>query len=649
MRCYKQIAAKLPSQRNMRIASCNSVHVSVASWNVLADSYAYNHQPSKDSSDTVIPIPTYIEWDFRKQKIAESISSCGADILCLQEVDHFADFYEPLLGKLGYKSVYLQRMKRKDGCLIAYNDEKYELHGVDEVQFDDLADYMDSESARSNMKRSNVALIAVMSSRKKPSMKFISSTAHMYWNPRRPEVKSLQTQYLVSRINSLIATAGLSTATPVFMAGDFNSVPFSEPYQLLVNGFDNLLLQKGKIGLQNVNGALYGPKTKFLCDRNLGRLCRWMRVLGIDTALIPDVSGHENPLITTDRTTSKINKKHKQTYDHIFNRARDENRVILTTSKTMRERSMCPPSFFVSTKNLEASLIEVCKEYGVALNQDNFLTVCGKCGGEIEACSHLDPRVSQNSAIPPLDREVFVCKDCSQPYWWNERENSSPARAMKMADKLFTAVTRHQMLGQETVTAAESVVEIPLNDESAGAVGGADGAVSFELSERITIVIQSTGIKEENIDAFNTVTLEKELEAAVHDAAYLTELFNKRDKTIRAAETNAIENDFDDVSSIVLKVKDTAVTAATIITAAAATTTATAATALADNSSSVEDTQYGSLLDNLGLQEDSPQEEEIVSDSLIKSSISRIYSSAYASVHGGREPEATNWSTDFKE
>ena len=27
----------------------------------------------------------------------------------------------------------------------------------------------------------------------------------------------------------------------------------------------------------------YGAATKFLCDRSLSRLCRWMRVLGIDT------------------------------------------------------------------------------------------------------------------------------------------------------------------------------------------------------------------------------------------------------------------------------------------------------------------------------------------------------------------------------
>jgi endonuclease/exonuclease/phosphatase family metal-dependent hydrolase len=335
----------------------HSVHINLACWNVLADSYAYSHC-LKSTPETAVP--KYIEWDYRKNRIANSITSSGADILCLQEVDHYTDFFEPLLEKLGYKSLYLQRHKRKDGCLIAYNSEKFNVDGVDEVQFDDIADFMESESSKSNVKRSNVALIAILSSKQFPAKKFVSSTAHVYWNPRRPEVKSLQTQYLVSRISSFIAAEGLPVNIPVFIAGDFNSVPFSEPYQLLVNGFESSFSVKGAAELANIGRTLYGPTTKFLCDRNLSRLCRWMRVLGIDTALIPDAScDHSSAVIDVNPPPSKIYKKNKQSFEYIFGRAREEQRIILTTSKSMRERSSCPPSFLVSTRNLEAALIKV--------------------------------------------------------------------------------------------------------------------------------------------------------------------------------------------------------------------------------------------------------------------------------------------------
>lgn len=338
------ITTKLPVQ--------HSVQINLACWNVLADSYAYSHC-LKSAPETTVP--KYIEWDYRKNRIAQSITSSRADILCLQEVDHYTDFYEPLLEKLGYKSLYLQRHKRNDGCLIAYNSEKYNVDGVDEVQFDDIADFMESDSSKSNVKRSNVALIAIISSKDFPAKKFISSTAHVYWNPRRPEVKSLQTQYLVSRISSFISAEGLSSEIPIFIAGDFNSVPFSEPYQLLVNGFEKSFSVKGA-GLDNIGRTLYGPTTKFLCDRNLSRLCRWLRVLGIDTALIPDASCDDSIGV---KPPSKLYKKNKQSFEYIFSRAREEQRVILTTSKSMRERSTCPPSFLVSTRNLEAALIKV--------------------------------------------------------------------------------------------------------------------------------------------------------------------------------------------------------------------------------------------------------------------------------------------------
>ena len=43
----------------------------------------------------------------------------------------------------------------------------------------------------------------------------------------------------------------------------------------------------------------------------------------------------------------------------------------------------------------------------------------------------------------PTDRPVYACLDCHQPYWWSNKESSSPARAMKMADKLHKTVLKH--------------------------------------------------------------------------------------------------------------------------------------------------------------------------------------------------------------
>lgn len=50
-----------------------------------------------------------------------------------------------------------------------------------------------------------------------------------------------------------------------------------------------------------------------------------------------------------------------------------------------------------------------------------------------------------------------------QPYWWNDKEDSSPARAMKVADRLFSYVSTK--LSAESMTATTSV-QVGITEES---------------------------------------------------------------------------------------------------------------------------------------------------------------------------------------
>ena len=55
--------------------------------------------------------------------------------------------------------------------------------------------------------------------------------------------------------------------------------------------------------------------------------------------------------------------------NNFFNRARKERRVILTSSKSLRERSACPPSYFVRPNELERALINIYREFDLELKQ----------------------------------------------------------------------------------------------------------------------------------------------------------------------------------------------------------------------------------------------------------------------------------------
>lgn len=56
--------------------------------------------------------------------------------------------------------------------------------------------------------------------------------------------------------------------------------------------------------------------------------------------------------------------------------------------------------------------MDIYREFGLELKKERFLTVCGKCGGEIEEAALEDPRIE--GKMLPTDRQVFVCAKCAQ-------------------------------------------------------------------------------------------------------------------------------------------------------------------------------------------------------------------------------------------
>jgi endonuclease/exonuclease/phosphatase family metal-dependent hydrolase len=365
--------------------------VRVCSWNVLADCY---------SRGLVHVTPELTFWETRSVEIRKWLNRCPADIICLQEADHYVDFYEPLFKELDYDSVYLQRPQREDGCLIAYKKPKFEFINKEDVFLDDLAEFVTSVHLRESFLKQNVALIVHLRDLAS-NQEVIVSTIHVYWNPMKPEVKSAQCKYLLERMEQFVAFKRRDVSRPaaVIVTGDFNALPYSDPYAIISKYrrryLGNEVVQgiavvdkdqyNKKLGLHatEMTGMLYGEDTKFICDHTLVRLCRWMRALGIDAALdeqtvpvsksrppsvpapaavVSDTSGVPPPKVPV---TKKVNSKD---YTNLFNRARKEKRVILTVSKLMKNRANCPQCFFISSNRinkLESVLADICVEFGL--------------------------------------------------------------------------------------------------------------------------------------------------------------------------------------------------------------------------------------------------------------------------------------------
>lgn len=62
----------------------SSVRLKVASYNIFADSKCVNIRYTNSKT-----------WDTRKVRLLREIINYNADIICLQDVDHFGDWWQP--------------------------------------------------------------------------------------------------------------------------------------------------------------------------------------------------------------------------------------------------------------------------------------------------------------------------------------------------------------------------------------------------------------------------------------------------------------------------------------------------------------------------------------------------------------------------
>jgi Mut7-C RNAse domain len=128
----------------------------------------------------------------------------------------------------------------------------------------------------------------------------------------------------------------------------------------------------------------------------------------------------------------------------------------------MVERAACPEAFHVETRDLMTALVDLCLRYRIDLTEDKLLSVCGKCGGDI---IEYEKSTAPKTTIWPGDKEkipdnvpILICESCSQLYWWNETEVSSPAVAMRAAKGVFDSV-RTAMLARANEDDVEGSAE----------------------------------------------------------------------------------------------------------------------------------------------------------------------------------------------
>ncbi len=85
-----------------------------------------------------------LNWAYRSRLILEEISRSEADIICLEEIDHFFDFFKPHLTTLGFDGMFApkydspclqyQPNNGPDGCAVFYRSSKFSLIEKKEIR-----------------------------------------------------------------------------------------------------------------------------------------------------------------------------------------------------------------------------------------------------------------------------------------------------------------------------------------------------------------------------------------------------------------------------------------------------------------------------------------------------------------------------------
>ncbi|HSF18367.1 MAG TPA: Mut7-C RNAse domain-containing protein [Vicinamibacteria bacterium] len=134
-------------------------------------------------------------------------------------------------------------------------------------------------------------------------------------------------------------------------------------------------------------------ESRFIADVHLGRLARYLRLLGFDTSYRNDLDDEE-----------------------IATRARSERRIVLTRDRGLLKRKTVTRGHWVRATNAGEQLHEVVRAFDLAKSVDPF-TRCLVCNGRLQFVAKREVA----ELLPEETREHFDtflrCVDCARLFW----------------------------------------------------------------------------------------------------------------------------------------------------------------------------------------------------------------------------------------
>jgi hypothetical protein len=137
---------------------------------------------------------------------------------------------------------------------------------------------------------------------------------------------------------------------------------------------------------------------KFILTPELGRLCRWLRILGYDAYYF---RGRDSSLLI---------------------KALQEHRIIVTRRRKLAEESAVR-KVIIHHDKLKDQLRELKENLGLDLSSNNLFSRCAECNAEVK---RVEKEVVKNKVpeyVYQTQNEFYKCPKCKRIFWqgthWN--------------------------------------------------------------------------------------------------------------------------------------------------------------------------------------------------------------------------------------
>lgn len=143
--------------------------------------------------------------------------------------------------------------------------------------------------------------------------------------------------------------------------------------------------------------------TKFLVDRMLGQIVKWLRLLGVDAEYAPKGD---------DKTLKDIAEK--------------EDRIILTRDK---ELSRSEYALYIEERDIDLILNKILERYDIDIEP---LTRCSLCNSKIESIDKKEIEKDVPEGVYKRNEEFWICNKCGQIYWKGSHWDKIMAKIEKL-------------------------------------------------------------------------------------------------------------------------------------------------------------------------------------------------------------------------